>query len=51
MLIDYLFCLLQEILALLADTLIQVIMYQKLKLMTFNVLIDGKRFFDLPVKN
>ena len=26
-------------------------MYQRLKSMTFNVLIDGKHFFDLPVKN
>ena len=29
--IDYLFCLFQEIIKLVADTLIQIIMYQKLK--------------------
>ena len=43
MLIDYLFCLFQEIVTLIADTLIQIIMHQKL--------IDGKSFLDLPVKN
>ena len=31
---DYLFCLFQEIIILITDTLIQIIMYQKLKLMT-----------------
>ena len=34
MLVDYLFCLFQEIVTLTADTLIQIIMYQKLKLVT-----------------
>ena len=29
----------------------QIIIYQTLKLKDFNVLIDGKSFFDLPVKN
>ena len=48
MLIDYLFCLFQEIIILIADSLIQIIMYQKFD---FNVLIDGGSFFDLPVKN
>ena len=33
-LIDYLFCLFQEIIILAEDTLFQIIMYQKLKLMT-----------------
>ena len=28
-----------------------IIMYQTLKQKDFNVLIDGKSFFDLPVKN
>ena len=35
------FCLIQEIITLIADTL---------KISDFNVLINGKRFFDLPVK-
>ena len=47
--IDYLFCLFQEIITLIADTLFQTIMYQTLK--DFNVLIDEKSFFDLSVKN
>ena len=54
MLIDYLFRLFQEITILIADTLIEIIMYQKLKLVTsikLVTLIDGKFFFDLPVKN
>ena len=34
MLIDYLFCFFQEIITLIADNLIQIIMYQKLKLVT-----------------
>ena len=33
-LIDSLFCIFQEIITLIADTLIQIIMYQKLKLVT-----------------
>ena len=32
------------------DTLFQIIMYQKGKIDDFNVLIDGKSFFNLPVK-
>ena len=43
MLIDYLFFRFQEIITLIADTLIRIIMYQKL--------IDGNIFFDLLVKN
>ena len=39
--IDYLFCLFQEIITLIANVEIK----------DFNVLIDGKSFFDLPVKN
>ena len=38
--IDYLFCLFQEIITLIANVEIK----------DFNVLIDGKSFFDLPVK-
>ena len=49
MLIDYLFCSLQEIMQLITETPFQIIMYQMLK--DFNVLIDGKSFFDLPMKN
>ena len=48
-LIDYLFCLLQEIITLIADTLVTYV--PKVKINDFNVLIDGKSFFDLPVKN
>ena len=51
MLIDLLFCLFQEIIILIADSLIQIIMYQKLKLVTSLFLIDGKSFFDLLAKN
>ena len=50
MLIDYLLCPFQEII-LIADILFQIIMYQRLKSKTFNVLIDQKSFFDLSVKN
>ena len=49
--IDYLFCFYQEIIILIADTLFQIIMYQKIKINDFNVSIDGKSFFDLPIKN
>ena len=41
MLIGYLFCRLQEIMQTITETLFQII----------NILIDGKSFFDLPVKN
>ena len=33
------------------EILFSIIMYQTLKQKDFNVLIDGKSFFDLPVKN
>ena len=33
------------------EILLPIIMYQTLKQKDFNVLIDGKSFFDLPVKN
>ena len=46
MLIDYLFCLFQEIIILIVHTLFQIIMYEKLKLMTlmswFFVLVNKK---------
>ena len=51
MLIDYLFCYFQEIIILTVDTFFQILMYQKVRINDFNVLIDGKSFFDLPVKN
>ena len=50
MLIDYLFCFFQEII-LIVDILFQIIIYQRLKSITLMFLIDGKRIFDLPVKN
>ena len=48
MLIDYLFCLFQEIIILIADSNYYV---PKVKISDFSVLIDGKSFFDLLVKN
>ena len=48
MLIGYLFCLFQEIIIQIVDILFQL---TKVKVNDFNVLIDGKSFFDLPVKN
>ena len=60
-LIDYLFCLSQEIIILIVDILFQITTdsrysfsnyyVHKVKINDFNVLIDGKSFFDLPVKN
>ena len=46
MLIDYLFCLFQEIIILVTEILLQ-----NIEIKGFNVLIDGKRFFDFLVKN
>ena len=43
MLIDYLFCLFQEMIILIVEV--------KVKVNDFNVLNDGKIFFDLSVKN
>ena len=51
MLIDYLFCLFQEIIILIADTLFSHHYVPNVEIKDFNVLIDGKSFFDLPVKN
>ena len=39
----------QEIITLIADTLVGYV--PKVKINDFNDLIDGKSFFDLPVKN
>ena len=50
MLIDYLFCLSQEIIILIADTHSNYYV-SKVKISDFNVLIDRKSFFDLPIKN
>ena len=50
MLIDYLFCLFQEIIILIADTLFSHHYVPNVEIKDFNVLIDGKSFFDLPVK-
>ena len=47
-LMDYLFCLSQEVIILTVDILFQITMYLKLKSMTFNW---WKKFSDLPVKN
>ena len=50
--IDYLFFRSQEIMQVITETLFQTIIYQTLKCWKdFNVLIDGKSFFDMPVKN
>ena len=49
-LIDYLFCLFQEIITLTVDTPIQIIVYQKLKLMTLMFYLT-KVFFDFPVRD
>ena len=51
MLIDYLFCLFQEIIILIADTLFSHHYVPNVEIKDFNVLIDGKSFFDLKVKN
>ena len=44
------FCLFQEIIILITDILIQIVV-TKVEISDFNVLIDGKSFLDLPVKN
>ena len=51
MLIDYLFCLFQEIIILIADILFSNYYVPKVKINDFNVLIDGKCFFDLAIRN
>ena len=55
MLIDYLFCrfkeLLEKIIQKIIKTLFQIISVPNVEIKDFNVLIDGKGFFDLPVKN
>ena len=51
MLIDYLFCLFQEIITLITEILFSHYYVPNVEIKDFNVLIDGKRFFDLPVKN
>ena len=33
------------------EIIFRIIMYQKVQIKYFNVLIDGKSFFDLPTKN
>ena len=48
--IDHLFCRLQEIMQEITDTLSDYFV-PKVEIKDFNVLIDGKSFFDLPVKN
>ena len=47
---DYLFCLFQEIILQIVDILFQITLYPKVNVNDFNVLINGKSFFDLPVK-
>ena len=51
MLIDYLFCLFQEIVTLITKILFSDYYVPNAEIEDFNVLIDGKSFFDLPVKN
>ena len=56
MLTDYLFCHFKELLEKIIqqkiiEILFHIIMYQNVEIKDFNVLIDGKSFFDLPVKN
>ena len=50
MLIDYLFCHLQEIMQAITDSFSDYYL-PNVEIKDFNVLIDGKSFFDLPVKN
>ena len=45
--IDYLFCHLQEIMQVITETLFHV---PNVEIKDFNVLIDGKSFFDLSIK-
>ena len=51
MLIDYLFCLFQEIITLITEILFSHYYVPNVEIKDFNVLIDGKSFFDLLVKN
>ena len=51
MLIDYLFCLFQEIITLITEILFSDYYVPNVEIKDFNVLIDGKSLFDLPVKN
>ena len=50
MLIDYFFCLFQEIITLITDSFSNYYV-PKVRINDFNVLIDGKSFFNLSVKN
>ena len=50
MVIDYLFCLFQEIITLITDSFSHYYV-PNIEIKDFNVLIDGKSFFDLLVKN
>ena len=50
MLIDYLSCHLQEIMQGITEILFQISFVPNIEIKGFNVLIDGKNFFDLPVK-
>ena len=49
--IDYLFCCLQEIMQVIIETLFSHYYVPNFKIKDFNVLIEGKRVFGLPVKN
>ena len=50
--IDHLFCLFEEIITLITDTLFHIIIYvPNVEIKDFSVLIDGKSFCDLPIKN
>ena len=51
MLIDCLFFLFQEIIILVVDIFFTNYYVPKIKVINFNVLINGKNFFDLSVKN
>ena len=51
MLTDYLFSHLQEMQKEIIEILFHNIMYQNAEIKDFNVWIDGKSFFDLPIKN
>ena len=50
MLIDYLFCLFQEIITLITEILFSHYYVPNVEIKDFNVLIDGKSFFDLSIK-
>ena len=51
MLIDYLFCIFQETKTLIKRDSFSDSYVPNIKIKDFNVLIDGKSFFNLPVKN